>query len=145
MADDDALVRWERSRREQLGIAITLIFGLSSGALAFCASLLTQKDVTFGGAGTSLYLLSVGVFVVALVASVAVTITRLEDFRTTAHIVRERKSGADASKLARWRCRARCLSKATWVLFYVQLVSFFVGAVLLLFTLWTIYHKRLFP
>jgi len=77
MADDDALIRWERTRREQLGIAITLVFGLTSGALGFCASLLTQKDVTLGGAGTSLYLLSVGVFVVALVASVAV-ILRLE-------------------------------------------------------------------
>ncbi len=142
---DDALVRWERTRREQLGTAITLLFGLSSGSLAFCASLLTQKDITLGGTSTILYLLSDGVFAVALVASVAVTITRLEDFRTTAQIVHERKSGTDARRLARLRCRADCLGKATWVLFYVQLASFFVGALLLLLTLWTIFHKKLFP
>lgn len=142
---DDALVRWERTRREQLGTAITLLLGLSSGSLAFCASLLAQKDIMFGGTATILYLLGVGAFAVSLVASVAVTITRLEDFRATAQIVRKRKSGGDPVGLEKLRCRAHCLSKATWVLFYVQLSSFFVGVLLLLFTLWTIFQKKLFP
>lgn len=142
---DAALVRWERTRREQLGTVITLLFGLSSGLLAFCVSLLTQKDITLGGTATILYLLSVGVSALAVVASVAVTITRLEDFRTTAQIVHKRKSGADASSLAKLRCRAECLGKATWVLFYLQLSSFLVGALFLLLTLWTIFHKKLFP
>lgn len=142
---EDPFIRWEKTRREQLGIAITLLFGLSSGALAFCGALLTQKDVAFGGVGTTLYLLAVGIFFLALIASVAVTITRLEDFRTTAQIVRKRKSGGDSVVLAKLRCRADCLGKTTWILFYVQLCSFILGALLLLFALWTIFHKKLFP
>ena len=142
---DDALVRWERTRREQLGTTITLLLGLSSGSLAFCASLLGQKDITFGGTATILYLVGVGAFAVSLVASVAATITRLEDFRATAQIVHKRKSGGDPVGLEKLRRRARCLGSATWVLFYVQLASFFVGALLLLVTLWTIFQKKLSP
>lgn len=56
----ETLVRWETSRREQLTGAITLVFGLSIGALAFCGSLLTEEKVEMGGARTWWFLVTDG-------------------------------------------------------------------------------------
>jgi hypothetical protein len=142
---DDTLVRWEQTRREALGTAVTLLFGLSSGALAFCGSLLTADHVQFGGTATTRFLIAAGIFILCLLASVAVTITRLLDFRTTADVVRKREAGDDPDGLERLRCRARCLGSWTWFLFYVQIGSFLLSAVVLMFALWSLFHQRLFP
>ena len=142
---EDALVRWEQTRRDALGTAITLLFGLSSGALAFCGSLLTADHVQFGGAATSRFLWAVGIFILCLLASVAVTITRLLDFRTTVDVIRKREAGDNPAGLERLRCRARRFGLCTWFLFYVQIGSFLVGALVLMFALWSLFHQRLFP
>jgi hypothetical protein len=142
---DDALVRWEQTRREALGTAITLLFGLSSGALAFCGAVLMGEHVQFGGAGTTLFIAAVGAFIFCLVASVFVTITRLESFRTTVEVVRKKESGKDTDELERLRCRTRCFDSCTWFLFYFQLATFFFGAVLLMLALWYLFQQRLFP
>ncbi len=141
----DTLVRWEQTRREALGTAITLLFGLSSGALAFCGAVLAGEHGQFGGLGTKLFIAAVVTFIICLVASVFVTITRLESFRTTVDVVRKRDSEKGTDELERLRCRTRCLDSCTWFLFYVQLITFFLGAGLLILSLWFLFQQRLFP
>lgn len=142
---NEALVRWEQARRESLGSAITLLFGLSSGALAFCGSLLGDEHVQFGGEGTTRFLIAVIAFILCLLVSVAVTITRLLDIRTTVEVIRKREDGKDPEGLKRLRCRAGCLGSCTWFLFYAQIGSFLLGAMVLMFALWSLFHQRLFP
>jgi hypothetical protein len=83
MSENEALVRWETIRREQLGVAITLIFGLASAALGFCGSLLRAEHAEFGGCATFFYLAAAGMFFVTVIFSIAATVTRLLDFRFT--------------------------------------------------------------
>lgn len=144
---DEVLIRWEENRREQLGSAIALIFGLSTGALAYCGSLLTEEAVILGGGRTCWFLCSVASFVVTLLLSVAVTLSRLADVRATTHVVRLRGSEDpnDVAQVARLREKSRRLGNWTWGLFIAQILSFAISAGLLLMALWTIFHTKLFP
>jgi hypothetical protein len=142
---DQTLQRWDDNRREQLGGSIILLFGLSSASLAFCGSLLTEASVALGGLRTTLFLVASSFFILALVASVAVTVTRLQDARGTATIVRKRDDPTSTAEVQQLRDSTRRLGRWTWRLFYVQLFAFLFGAVFLLIALWLIFHTKLFP
>lgn len=142
---EDALVRWETTRRDQLGVAIALLFGLASAALGFCGSLLTAEHAVFGGCGTYLYLLATGTFFVTILLSIAATVTRLLDFRLTARKLRLEGRGEKGAVIDRLKSVTRCFGRCTWGLFYCQLGGFVLGVALLLLALWHIFHQRLFP
>ena len=142
---DESQIRWDRERRGQLGGAITLLFGLSSASLAFCGSLLTDSAVTLGGYRTFAFLVAVGFFVIALLSSVAVTVTRLQDARDTATIVRKRDDDVAAAEIQSLRDTTRKVGWWTWRIFYLQLFSFLLGAISLLIVLWQVFHSKLFP
>jgi uncharacterized membrane protein YhaH (DUF805 family) len=142
---NERLVRWEEKRREYLGSAIVLIFGLSSASLAFCGALLTQDSVKLGGWRTGCFLAAIVFFILALIASVSVHFTRLQDARTTANIVRADGESMVAGYMERLRSNAERWGRMTWCLLYIQLVTFSVGACFLLVSLWLIFHYKLFP
>jgi len=142
---DEPLIRWEEKRREYLGGAIVLMFGLSSASLAFCGSLLTQESVKLGGWRTTYFLVAVGFFILALLASVLVTLTRLQDARTTTNIVRAESKSMNEGYFARLHNNAECWGRWTWYLLCIQLCTFFVGACFLLISLCLIFQSKLFP
>lgn len=142
---DERLIRWEEKRREYLGGAILLMFGLSSASLAFCGSLLTQSSVKLGGWRTASFLAAAVFFVLALLASVIVTLTRLQDARTTANIVRKERESMVAGYMERLRSKPELWGKLTWRLFYIQISTFFIGACFLLISLCLIFQSKLFP
>jgi len=143
----ESLVRLETSRREQLTGAITLVFGLSVGALAFCGSLLTEEMVTLGGARTFWFLAAVVCFIAATAFSFAVTFTRLADTRVTTRIVRAKRSRGPDAKAAIEGLRQESREWGDWSFrwFYWQHFSFALGAAFLLVALWLIFHAKLFP
>lgn len=142
---NDKLIRSEEKRREHLGGAIILIFGLSSASLAFCGSLLTQESVKLGGWRSLFFLAAVACLMLALLASLLVTFTRLQDARTTENIVRKDGEGVVAGYIECLRSNAAFWGRWTWRLLYVQLLSFSVGACFLLIALWLIFYSKLFP
>jgi hypothetical protein len=142
---NERLVKWEDRRREHLGGAIVLLFGLSSASLAFCGALLTQDSVKLGGCRTICFLAAAFFFILALAASVAVHFTRLQDARMTANIVRKEGESVIAGYIERLRSDAQMWGAWTWRLVYIQLVTFSVGACFLLISLWLIFYSKLFP
>src|SRR5438876_865758 len=143
--NEDKVTKWEDRRREYLGSAITLLLGLSSASLAFCGGLLTQESVKLGGWRTYLFIAAVFFFVLALLASLIVTFTRLHDARATVEIVRKEREGMAAVYLASLRSDAHRLGAFTWRLLYIQASTFFIGALLLLVSLFLIFRSKLFP
>jgi hypothetical protein len=143
----ETLVHWENARREQLTGVITLVFGLSVGALAFCGSLLTEETVTLGGGRTVWFLLAVVAFIAAVAFSFAVTFTRLADTRVTTRIVRAKRSEDPQAKAALVALRQESREWGNWSFcwFYWQHISFGLGAIFLLIALWLIFHAKLFP
>jgi len=139
--------KWNDLRREQFTGATTLLFGLASGGIVFCASLLSEDRAKFGGTATDLFLWAVSGLMVSLIAGFLLTISRLEDFRATSRIVSIRSSSNEQEKkeTTRLRKRTKFLSASSWVLFYFQLCGFTLGAVVLIFALWHLFHGVLFP
>lgn len=92
-----------------------------------------------------LFVAAIVFFILALIASLLATFTRLRDARTTAHIVREEGKSMTEAYIARLRSKAKFWGKWTWRLLSIQLITFSLGAFLFLIALWLIFESKLFP
>jgi ATP/ADP translocase len=111
--NNDTKARWDEARREQFGATATIVFTLASAAIAYISSLLTEDKAQFGGAATCFFLWTVITFIISLGLGVAAMVTRLEDFRATAQIVRLRYSSDAEDQAAVVRLRDRASSFGT--------------------------------
>lgn len=141
----DALKRYEQTRREQLGGAINLVFGLSAAATGFCLSRITDKDSHFTCPGSYFFVAATIIFVFTVAICIGSTWTRLRDFRLTACKLRRELRGADAAELKRLGDTTDCLGRWTWRLFYTQLTTFALGVVVLSIALSLLYYEHVFP
>ena len=141
----DSLNRYEQTRREHLGGAINLVFGLSTAAAGFCLSRITNKESDFTRPGSYWFVASTVIFIFTVGICIVSTWTRLSDFRLTACKLRRELRGADAAELEKLGTLTDCLGKWTWRLFYSQLVSFSIGVVILAIALWLLYYEHVFP
>jgi hypothetical protein len=141
----DALQRYEQTRREHLGGAVNLVFGLSTAATGFCLSHIIDKDSHFTRPGSYFFVLATVVFILSVGISIASTWTRLRDFRLTARKLRRELRGADAIEVEKLATLTDCLGNWTWRLFYSQLVTFLVGVICLAAALSLLYYEHVFP
>src|ERR1700736_3884315 len=127
--DNDTQIRWDEARRQQFGATATAVFSLASAAVAYTTSLLTADQAHFGGAATCLFLWTIVAFIVSLAIGVGAMVTRLEDFRATARIVRLRDSrrSEDQAAVERLRDRASKFGTTSYFLLYAQIAIFTVG------------------
>lgn len=123
--DQDSFTRWQEAAREHFSAVSNLILALATGLLAFHSALLLDHKLSstcaFWFAAASLLFLAASV-AFALWCSV----NRLHDFRLTAQIARRREKGE--SDIQGLREESRSLGKLTWNLFWIQVVSFGLGA-----------------
>ncbi len=141
----DALKSYEQTRREHLGGALNLIFGLSTAAAGFCLSRITDKDSHFTRPGSYLFVLATVIFIFTIGICIASTWTRLRDIQLTARKLRRELRGADAAVLEQLGTLTDCLGKWTWRLFYSQLVIFSLGVIILAIALSLLYYDHVFP
>jgi hypothetical protein len=128
--DGDRFARWSETTRTQLGYSTNLILGLSVGLLAFFAGLVAEQNLILDETGRSIALLAIVSQLLSVLLGIAVTVSRLIDFRMTSRIVRKRdRDGASNEQLVHLRTIADRYGKATWRLFWCQLVMFCAGSV----------------
>lgn len=141
----ERLRRYEDARREHLSGALNLIFGLSAAALGFCVTNITDKNAVFSPPGSYYLVSSTIVFLITVGLCMLTMWTRLRDFRETARILRRELKGASAKELENPRADVENLGIRTWFLLRAQLITFFLGILLLTLALWEFNHNRLFP
>jgi len=141
----ERLRRYEDARREHLSGALNLIFGLSAAALGFCVTNITSRDAVFSIPGSYYLLGSTIAFLITVGLCMLTMWTRLRDFRETARKLRRELRGATNEELEAQRVEIDRLGIRTWFLFRAQLITFFVGVLLLTVALWELNHDRLFP
>ncbi len=139
-----ALRRYEDARREHLGVATNVTFGLAAAGVGFCASLLTGKDAqALTYPGNYFFLAAMVLFVIAVGLSMLITWVRLQDFRLTARKLRlEPRGDQHSSKVAK---RADFFGKLTWAVYRFQLASFGCAVLSLAISLWLQFRTRIFP
>ncbi len=162
----EKLRRYETTRREQLGAALSMILGLAAAAVGFCVSRIADKDSHFSAPGTYFFLGATLTFIITVGICMLTTWTRLLDFRVTTVILRREMKDMEKKKwgenyeelddegenpeekgktLKELRDTAHKLGKRTWCLFRVQTLFLGTGVVLLSVSLWILYCDRLFP
>ncbi len=129
-----ALRRYEDARRQHLGNAVNLLFGLSVAGSGFGMKYLVEHGGAFVSPASRYLFSGTVAFVLTVLWCLTATFTRLRDFRLTARKLRRELEGADETEVGRIQKQAELMGKCTWGLFYLQLISFAVGVVL--FALW---------
>lgn len=131
MTKKDSFVRWQNIRITQLGFANNLLIALGVTLIGFTLDFIqtdqqilifTQKFLFWVGISSSIVSIGLGLFVV---------INRLEDFKLTAQIARNRENET-TSGINVDRTQTNKLGKRTWCCFIWQVVTFSVGFLLLL-------------
>jgi hypothetical protein len=142
----DALRRFEQLRREHLGAAANLTFALASGGVGFCASLVTGKDqLTWTSPANYFFIAASLMFIAAVVLSMCLMLTRLQDFRLTARKLRLELRDADEDTINVVARKADRFGILTWGLYRSQLITFGLGMAFLVISLWLLYGHNIFP
>ena len=137
-SNDRPFVRWQQIRIAQFGIVNATVLSLATAALGFG---LTQRYTQISTiSGCKLCALRGGL--VLLVVSVGLALwcalTRLSDVRATAKIARLKEKlgnhpkSEECKEILELREETKDLGEKTWCLLHWQLVTFAVGAVLLI-------------
>lgn len=131
MVINDSTVRWQGRTIEQLGYAVNLILGLSVAALGYEISIILNADIMRLPWQNCLIVVSLISLVVSTLSGLACVINRLSDFRLTTDITRKREKGASDEDLEKLRSSSKKFGKRAWMLFWVQILSFGAGVLLL--------------
>jgi len=131
MGDNQSYLRWQKIRITQLGYTNNLIIALAIGLLAFIVSYIQteglelsylQKYFFWSGTGLSISSIGLGIYVV---------VNRLEDFRLTAQIARNREKNK-RDTIDSDRIKTAKLGKRTKITFILQIATFLIAFLLLL-------------
>lgn len=128
--------RWQKIAIDQLTYALNLFLALTIAVLAYWFSLLRDDGFMPGATAKCLMLLSLLALAVSVVCGLVCVVLRLIDFRGTAQRARGKEDAPGRDEL-------RGLGRRTWNLFYVHLVGFGVGVILLAIALLLTYGGRL--
>lgn len=120
----ERFVRWQGYTMAHLTATHALLMGLSVGGLGLLFSLASNAKWTAAGGPACLYLWAIGLLIISALAGLGVMVTRLLDFRLTAKKVR---AGEAEEPLTMFGSSAHAYGKATWGLFWTQLLSFVCG------------------
>src|ERR1039457_4134144 len=127
---NDSFRRWQDHTIEQLGTTSNLIIGLAGGLLALSITILREDKPQISSCDAILLYVYSSALVLSVVAGLLVAVNRLEDFRLTAQIARNRETHKyTPEQIEEMRADSRTYGKWTWRLFIAQLILFALGAV----------------
>jgi len=151
---EGSFVRWQAISIAQLGFTNNLIITLAAATLGFSLTFLKDNDVVASCWAKCLLVLSIFGLLVSLAIGLWCALNRLLDFRQTAQnarlrerlgaITSEQKKVDSQKTLDIGRDKARALGRKTWALLYWQLGTFSFSVAMLVGSLVTAYHSRLF-
>ncbi|WP_339511908.1 hypothetical protein [Pseudomonas sp. RL_15y_Pfl2_60] len=137
---NERFVRWQGQTISQLSTALALFSGLSVAGLGFLFSLVHETSFKPTGVVAALYLLAILSLFIGTIAGSTAVVTRLLDFRLTA----KKTINTSYEPLTLFGANATTLGKATWVSFWVLLISFTIGILLSSLVIGSIYLSDIF-
>lgn len=140
---DEKFVRWQSVLREHLTFLNNLILTFSVGTIGFILTLLGDKE--FNPTGCQKIFLTSGLILtfISLALGFITSFSRLNDFRTTVRKIRNELHG-DFSEHDFLKKLMDVYKKATWGLFYAQIIVFCIAVFTLTISFLMIYSDKLF-
>lgn len=152
MVNNEKYIRWQNYTINQLTFAINLFLGLSTGSLALGVMLLRDNAFSLNGCSKLSFSLGLIALCISFIFGCIAVITRLMDFRFTAKKVRfDDKSDDKKDKISEeyrrkseeYKRKAAILGQWTWRLFWVEIITFMFGWIVLFIVLLFAYGDKL--
>jgi hypothetical protein len=120
MVSNDRFQRWQKIAIDQLGYALNLLLTFSVAALAYCFTLMKDKD--FAPSTNASYALVIALITLGISALTGIlcVLNRLWDFRLTARRARNDPQAPTREEM-------NVISATTWFLFHALTVTFGLG------------------
>lgn len=118
--------KWENHRIAQLSFINNLVVGLSLALTGYVFNFIKPSRIIFNSTQKFLFWIGVLLIVVSIVVGVFIAINRLEDFRLTAKIARNRENN-NRNGIKADREKVQIIGKKTWNGFVWQIVTFGVS------------------
>jgi len=125
--DRDAFARWQGRAVDQMSFVTNLLVGLATGLLALQVQAVLDNKIQLAAEDRLLGLSSVVFLSLSLLVGLVLAWNRLQDFRKTARVVREK--GQDPDVAAPLREEVRALGEGSWRFLTLQIITFALGAV----------------
>jgi hypothetical protein len=137
--------RWQSITIAQLGYAINLVLSFSVASLGFALSLAKETAQLASNCWAKhLLLFSIVLILFSIGAGLLCVINRLEDFKKTESIARDKERGElPPCEYARRRAETVELGKRTWRLCFWQIRLFCSGLLALVAGFLTLYYRNL--
>jgi hypothetical protein len=127
--DRESYIRWQEIALVQLGYTINLLLTFAGVTVSFALKILIEPHTSFLCPARSLFYAAMLPLSLSVAVALCANVTRASDFRYTRRAARARmKDGKDHDE---FHDKAECFGKWTWWLFYTQVGTFFIGALLL--------------
>jgi ABC-type multidrug transport system fused ATPase/permease subunit len=141
----EAFARWRQLAIDQMTSASTMMFGLVSAGIAYAVALLSSDKSIVTAANAFTFKLFTWSFVISFVAAILLVFNRLQSFRNTAQIIKLRDDASNSEELDDLRADVLFIDWRSWLLFYVELVTFAFGGGCFIAFLWNLYGTKLLP
>jgi len=148
---EGSFVRWQAIRITQMGYAVNLILTFAAASLGFVLTLVKDQELRAHPWGACLLVFGGLSFMISITAGIWCVLNRLEDFRESAQIAREREKFEWQGYGKPWindqlrcqRCKNRKRGECSKTLFNWQVVIFGLGVLFLTMAVVVVYHQNL--
>ena len=144
MSKNDSYIRWQSISIKQLGFTTNLIFTITVVLIGFSFTTVINPNFVLTCGEKSFFTTGFIILILCFISGIVINLTRLFDYRLTARTARKREKNQDNNEIQELRARTKNLSKASWIIFYIQLISFGLGSLLIIFSLIHHYSDKLF-
>ena len=118
--------KWENHRIAQLSFINNLVIGLSVAIIGYVFDFIKPSNIIFNSTQKFLFWVGVLLILISVLVGIFVTINRLNDFRLTAKIARNRAND-NRETINSDRNKVKIIGKQTWNGFVWQIVTFGVS------------------
>ena len=123
----ESFQRWSDYRIAQLTTIISVMFAISSAALGYALTVISDDKIPINKIATWPFLLLIIMFLVSFIFGIIVVFNRLISFRQTIKIIKLRDDKSDPVLLEILRDKNDTTDIRTWKYIYVQFGTFFFG------------------
>jgi|SRR5690625_291108 len=138
---NDRFIRWHSNLRQQVTFTNNLLLTISIGITGFIFNLLNNISLNLICYNKQLFKIGLILTILSITLGVLTNISRIIDFRyTLKKIKKELENETDLSKL---KSIKKVFGNITWFLFYSQILTLFIGIILLSIGLFDMYNDKL--
>lgn len=140
---NERFIRWQQILREHFSYLNNLILIFSVGILGFLLTQLNDKEFHPVCCEKLFFTFGILVIIISILIGGATSFSRLFDFRATVKKINHEIKG-NYDELDELKYLMNLYGKMTWVLFYLQVISFSISIFSLAISFIMIYKDKLF-